>query len=76
MIPGQFTQYLWYFGNRQMGCGWAGLAQVGSAVRPSPNSWYNASNGCVVLVQEPGHNYGMQHSSSLRVHAHWRAACR
>jgi MYXO-CTERM domain-containing protein len=66
MIPGQFSQYLWYFGQRQMGCGWAGLAQLGSSTRPSRDSWYNASNGCVVLVQEPGHNFGMVHSSAIR----------
>jgi MYXO-CTERM domain-containing protein len=65
MIPGQFSQYLWYFGQRQAGCGWAGLAQLGSATRPSRDSWYNASNGCVVLVQEPGHNFGMVHSSAI-----------
>jgi MYXO-CTERM domain-containing protein len=64
MIPGQFNQYLWYFGARQMGCGWAGLAQLGRADRASRDSWYNASSGCVVLVQEPGHNFGMVHSSS------------
>ncbi len=66
MIEGQFSQYLWYFGQRQTGCGWAGLAQLGSATRPSRDSWYNASNGCVVLVQEPGHNFGMVHSSAIR----------
>jgi MYXO-CTERM domain-containing protein len=66
MIQGQFSQYLWYFGQRQTGCGWAGLAQLGSATRPSQNSWYNASNGCVVLVQEPGHNFGMVHSSAVK----------
>jgi MYXO-CTERM domain-containing protein len=66
MIPGTFNQYLWYFNSRVNGCGFAGLASLGMADRPSQNSWYNASSGCVVLVQEPGHNFGMVHSSSMR----------
>jgi hypothetical protein len=65
MITGTFDQYLWYFGTRQAGCGWAGLASLGTSDRPQRDSWYNASSGCVVLAQEPGHNFGMVHSSSL-----------
>src|SRR6185436_3033036 len=65
MIPGTFQHYLWYFGSRQSACSWTGLASVGSPDKPSLNTWYNASTSCVVLVQEPGHNFGMQHSSSL-----------
>jgi MYXO-CTERM domain-containing protein len=74
MIPGQFQHYLWYLGSRNNvqngmkvpnGCGWAGLASVGTPDRPSKDTWYNASTGCVVLVQEPGHNFGMSHSSSM-----------
>jgi hypothetical protein len=65
MIPGTFQHYLWYFGSRQTACGWTGLASVGSPDKPSRDTWYNASTSCVVLVQEPGHNFGMQHSSSL-----------
>jgi MYXO-CTERM domain-containing protein len=61
-----YDQYLWYFQSRQAGCGWAGLASLGTADRPQRNSWYNASSGCVVLAQEPGHNFGMVHSSSMR----------
>lgn len=64
-VTGTFNQYLWYFGARQS-CGWAGLAALGRADRPARDSWYNASQGCVVLVQEPGHNFGMVHSSSMR----------
>jgi MYXO-CTERM domain-containing protein len=66
MIPGTFQHYLWYFGSRQTVCSWAGLASVGTAATPSRDTWYNASTSCVVLVQEPGHNFGMQHSSSIR----------
>jgi MYXO-CTERM domain-containing protein len=46
-------------------CSWGGLAQVGSPAKPSTDTWYNNSIGCVVTVQEPGHNYGMNHSSSM-----------
>jgi MYXO-CTERM domain-containing protein len=65
MIPGTFQHYLWYFGSRAAACTWSGLASVGTPDRPSRDTWYNASTNCVVLVQEPGHNFGMQHSSSL-----------
>jgi MYXO-CTERM domain-containing protein len=65
MIPGTFQHYLWYFGSRQSACAWTGLASVGTPDKPSRDTWYNASTSCVVLVQEPGHNFGMQHSSSL-----------
>jgi MYXO-CTERM domain-containing protein len=65
MIPGTFQHYLWYFGSRQSVCTWTGLASVGTPDKPSRDTWYNASTSCVVLVQEPGHNFGMQHSSSL-----------
>jgi hypothetical protein len=65
MIPGTFQHYLWYFGTNQTACMWSGLASLGTADKPSKDTWYNASTNCVVLVQEPGHNFGMQHSSSL-----------
>jgi MYXO-CTERM domain-containing protein len=67
MVPGTFQHYLWYFGTdqRAAGCSWQGLASLGTPDKPSKDTWYNASTNCVVLVQEPGHNFGMQHSSSL-----------
>ncbi|HEY8923434.1 MAG TPA: hypothetical protein VIU64_03575, partial [Polyangia bacterium] len=67
MVPGTFQHYLWYFGTDQQatGCDWQGLASLGTPDKPSKDTWYNASTNCVVLVQEPGHNFGMQHSSSL-----------
>src|SRR5262245_27657949 len=58
--------YLWYFRTRNSSCSWAGLASVGNPERPARDTWYNASSSCVVVVQEPAHNFGMQHSSSLR----------
>ena len=66
MIQGTYNQYLWYFGSRIANCPWGGVAQLGAAARPTQHSFYNASAQCVVLVQEPGHNFGMVHSSSLR----------
>jgi MYXO-CTERM domain-containing protein len=66
VIPGTFQHYLWYFGTRQDACPWTGLASVGTRANPSRDTWYNASTGCVVLVQEPEHNIDMQHSSSLQ----------
>ena len=65
MAGGPIDHYLWYFGSRQAGCNWSGLASLGSPDRPARDTWYNASSSCVVLVQEPGHNFGMQHSSSM-----------
>ncbi len=65
MLPTGFDHYLWYFGSRVSACAWSGLASVGSPTRPSRDTWYNASSSCVVLVQEPGHNFGMSHSSSM-----------
>jgi len=62
---GPFQHYLWYYGSNNRQCEWTGLASVGTPDSPQRNTWYNASTSCVVLVQEPGHNFGMQHSSSL-----------
>jgi MYXO-CTERM domain-containing protein len=66
MIEGTYDQYLWYFGSPIADCPWEGVAQLGTAAGPTQHSFYNASAQCVVLVQEPGHNFGMVHSSSLR----------
>jgi MYXO-CTERM domain-containing protein len=66
LVGGPSTNYLWYFGSQQSGCGWEGLATLGTPNNPTRDSWFNASTSCVVLVQEPGHNFGMQHSSSMR----------
>jgi MYXO-CTERM domain-containing protein len=47
-------------------CGWSGIAEVGvnetRGFWNAGHSWYNNSNGCVVLAQELGHNYGLLHS--------------
>jgi hypothetical protein len=66
MIPGTYNHYLWYMEPRTTNCAWSGLASTGTPDRPQRDTWYNASSGCVVLMQEPGHNFGMQHSSSMK----------
>lgn len=48
------------------GCAWTGLATVGRVpardFRNGSDSWYSAWDGCSVLCQELGHNYGLSHS--------------
>jgi hypothetical protein len=66
MIPGTYDHYLWYMEPRAAGCSFSGRASGGSPNRPARDTWYNASSGCVVLMQEPGHNFGMRHSSSMK----------
>jgi hypothetical protein len=63
---GKYDQYLFYFENEIKNCNWGGVAQLGMSARPSVDSYYNASSDCVVLIQEPGHNFGMVHSSAAR----------
>lgn len=62
---GMYDHYLWYMGSRNTACQFSGLAEGGQPSRPTNDTWYNGSAGCVVLVQEPGHNFGMMHSSSM-----------
>jgi len=66
MIQGTYDQYLFYFLSSIRGCPWGGVAILGTAAKPTRDSYYNAAAECVVLVQEPGHNFGMVHSSALR----------
>ena len=66
MIPGTYNHYLWYMEPRNGSCGFSGLASSGTPTRPARDTWYNGSSGCVVLMQEPGHNFGMRHSSFMK----------
>ena len=59
--PSDYRQMMYHFPGG-LGCGFAGLASVGSPDNPARNSWYSGSFGCVVRNQELGHNYGMGHS--------------
>src|SRR2546423_1436882 len=65
MIPGHYDHYLWYMEPRTAACTFSGRAMGGSPDRPAADTWYNGSSGCVVLMQEPGHNFGMRHSSRM-----------
>jgi MYXO-CTERM domain-containing protein len=66
-IPGTYDQYAWYFTSLSEACqAWSGLAQLGTPAHPARDTWLNAAGDCVTLVQEPGHNYGMAHSSAIR----------
>ncbi len=66
MVPDGFDHYLWYMGSRNRNCDWFGFSTSGTPAQPTRDTWYNARLDCFVLVQEPGHNFGMDHSSSLR----------
>ena len=58
--PDDFDQFLYVFPSA--GCGWGGLAMLGSPNNPAEDSWYNGSFGCVVRNQEVAHNYGLMHT--------------
>jgi hypothetical protein len=66
MVGTNYDQYLYYFESPIRNCPWGGVAILGTAAKPTADSYYNAAAQCVVLVQEPGHNFGMVHSSALR----------
>ena len=66
LVPKDYDQYLWYVGSRIQNCEWRGLSQMGRAAAPLPHSFYNGESQCQVLIQEPGHNFGMVHSSAMR----------
>ena len=59
--PNDYRQFMYHFPFIG-GCGFGGLANVGSPEFPAQDSWYNGSLGCTVRNQELGHNYGMGHS--------------
>jgi MYXO-CTERM domain-containing protein len=65
ITTGTYDHYMWYIGSQFSACQWSGLGAEGSAARPASDSWFNASTGCTVLVQEVGHNNGWMHSSTL-----------
>jgi hypothetical protein len=61
----EFLQFMYYIPNWGA-CEWGGIAEVGTPESPARDTWYNEYSGCVVLVQELGHNYGMYHSKSYQ----------
>jgi hypothetical protein len=64
LAPETCDQYGYVFARTSI-CSWGGLGAVGSPTKPARDTWYNGGVSCVVTVQEPGHNYGMSHSSSM-----------
>jgi MYXO-CTERM domain-containing protein len=54
-----------YYMPASQGCSWGGVAEVGTnearGFYNAAHSWYRG-DGCVVLAQELGHNYGLLHS--------------
>jgi hypothetical protein len=46
-------------------CSWRSISDFGTPNAPATDTWVNDFLGCVVVTQEPFHNYGAQHSSSL-----------
>jgi hypothetical protein len=64
IAPETCDQYGYVFARTSL-CTWGGLGSVGSPTNPARDTWYNGGVSCVVTVQEPGHNYGMAHSSSM-----------
>jgi hypothetical protein len=65
MVQGTYQHYMWFFATKVSACAWSGIGSEGNTGRPQSDSWYNASTGCTVLVQEVGHNMGWMHSSTL-----------
>ena len=63
--PVKCAQYAFILGPDQSICGWSGLSEMGTRDAPTTDTWFNDSVSCIVTVQEPGHNYGLQHSASL-----------
>jgi hypothetical protein len=50
-----------YVFNNVAGCGWSGLAYVGS-----PRAYANNTAGLLVIAHELGHNFGLLHAASLK----------
>jgi len=62
---GMFNHVIMYF-TRTNVCGFGGLGEEGSSVRPQKHTWMNGSLSCVVLMQEPGHNIGLMHANQMK----------
>jgi MYXO-CTERM domain-containing protein len=62
---GMFDHWMGYIGSRSSECGWGGVGWEGNASRAQRVSFYNASNSCVVLAQEIGHNLGWMHAGTM-----------
>ncbi len=63
-LPETCDQYGFVFARTGL-CAWAGLGQVGTPSNPKSRTWYNGSLSCVASVQEPLHNMGLHHASTI-----------
>jgi MYXO-CTERM domain-containing protein len=57
--------WMGYIGSRTSECGWGGVGWEGNAQTAQRVSFYNASDSCVVLAQEIGHNLGWMHAGTM-----------
>ena len=65
MVPTTVNHIIMYFNQTNL-CAFGGLGEEGSSVRPQKHTWMNGSLGCVVLMQEPGHNIGLMHANQIK----------
>jgi MYXO-CTERM domain-containing protein len=61
----QLDHWMGYIGSDTDECGWGGVGWEGSASSAQAVSFYNASDSCVVLAQEIGHNLGWMHNGTM-----------
>jgi len=64
MIPDKCDHYGYVLAPNQKSCGWAGIGDEGTAAKPQSDTWYNAVD-IGTIVQENGHNMGLNHASSI-----------
>jgi hypothetical protein len=65
MITGTYNHLIYYFAKSSL-CTFGGLGEEGSSAKPAKRTWMNGSIGCVVLMQEPGHNLGLMHANTMK----------
>ena len=59
-----YKHIIYYFAKTSL-CTFGGLGEEGSQSAPAKRTWMNGSLGCVVLMQEPGHNLGLMHANTI-----------
>jgi MYXO-CTERM domain-containing protein len=59
-----YKHLIYYFSETTL-CTFGGLGEEGSQSAPAKRTWMNGSLGCVVLMQEPGHNLGLMHANTI-----------
>jgi hypothetical protein len=63
-ITKSYNHLIYYFTKSSL-CTFGGLGEEGSITMPAKRTWMNGSLGCVVLMQEPGHNFGLMHANTM-----------